>query len=346
MSKPHIQIESLLSTVLIGLLIFSSVPLTANAASKRPSIKLTAPSSKSVFAKEGSGIIPIAWETKNVPEDTLVVLELQHKKLTNGGVGGGTWQQEILAGDSTGTYNWDIQTEGTADPGTYKIRAVLQACVPGDCSKNPSFPGTKKTKVYAKSKWINLTVAKSAKDESEEAARTIGTRPSGEVFVTLAMEGAAGDFFNLSAESEPTFLYYPSGDVESCTITGYYQGGKRPVTHGWKNSIRPGVYGRATFSAVEPYPYKALQSVEVVCGNAAYRASDTIRFSVSASEEAEYKILIGTSGRSTYKKGAGSKIDAEAYCAQAYNDPEIHKFTRVQCYWDGQRFEDVRSFKG
>lgn len=324
-----------------------SFPMSA-AASTRTSIKMTAPSAKGSFAKEGAGVIPMAWQATNVPEDTLVILELEARKLAKGSnIGGGTWQQEIAAGDSTGSYSWDIESPGLADPGTYKVRALLQQCVSGDCTKNPFFPGMKKTKTYAKSKWTNLTITKSARNESNEAASTIGTRPNGPVSVSLAMEGGSGDPITLAATDEPTFLYYPSGDVESCTVTAYYQGGKRTVTHGWKNGVGSGQYGRATFSAVDLYPFKSLQSVEVVCGNAIYRASDTIRFLINASSvEADFKILIGKNGKSTYRKGEGTKEDAGAYCRQAYNDSEIHKFTRVQCYWDGVRFEDVSSFKG
>jgi hypothetical protein len=322
---------------------------TALAAKKKPSIVLTAPKAKSTFAKEGAGIIPIAWSATNVPEDTLVILELESKKLAKGSVtGGGTWQDEIAAGDSTGSYNWDIEGEGRPDAGTYRVRALLQECVKGDCSQNPFFPGMKKTKTYAKSKWVNVTIAKSASRESDEAADTISSRPTGSVGVVVMMEGRSGDSFVLQADSAPTFNYYPSGDVESCTITAYYEGGDREQTHGWKNGVKPGQYGRFTFSAVGEYPLKKLESVEVVCGNSKYRASDTLRFTVEGSDEAEapFKIITGKSGTRTYKKGEGTKSEAESYCKQAYNDSEIHRYTRVQCYFDGERFEDVRAFKG
>lgn len=340
---------SLLSVLLIGLFLSATFPLSVDAASTRPSIKLTAPSNKSSFGKEGAGAIPLAWAAQNVPEDTLIILELKHKKLAKGGggVGGGTWQDEIIAGDSTGSYNWDIEGEGNAGPGTYKVRALLQQCVSGDCNANPFFPGTKKTKTYAKSKWVNLTITKGAANESEEASKIIGARPNGTVAVYLAMNGSTADFFELSSDSELTVTYHPSGDVQSCTGTAYYEGGKQDVTHGWKNGVAAGQYGQFSFKAVAPYPLKSLKSVEVVCGNAMYRASDTIRFSVDSSAvESDFKILVGKTGKTVHKKGVDTKAVAEAYCQQAFNDSAIHKNTRVQCYWDGEKFEDISQFKG
>lgn len=225
----------------------------------------------------------------------------------------------------------------------------MRECALAGCSQGPTISELKKLKVYAKSKWTNIKITKSARRESDEASRTVGTRPSGSVGVTLSMEGgAAGDFFTLSANSYPDFNYYPNGDVESCTITAYYEGGKQTQTHGWKNAIKPGDYGRFTFGAVGPYPLGSLQSVEVVCGNATYRATDTIRFEANASSasEADFKILTGKTGGRTYKKGIGTREKAESYCKLAYNDEDIHNYTRVQCYWNGKKFEDVKEFKG
>ena len=331
----------LTSALLIALIAFSSFGVTAVSAKEKVSIKLTAPSSKSSFAKEGSGIIPIAWKATNVPEDALIILELDAKKLAKGSVlGGGTWQGEVAAGDSEGSYNWDIEGEGRPDAGTYRVRALVQACADDACT-------SKGKKTYAKSKWVNITVTKSARNESDEATDTVGTRPMGQVGVSLTTNGSSADAVTIDASSAPSFNYYPSGDVESCTMTAYYQGGKRSLTHGWKNGVKSGDYGRFSFAAVGEYPLKSIQSVEVVCGNAKYRATDTVRFTVNGSvDTAAYKILIGKTGKSTFKKGTGTMETAQSYCKQAYNDPEIHKNTRVQCYFDGDRFEDVKAFKG
>jgi len=335
------------SALLLFVLIASSAPLVTEAASK-PAIKLTAPSAKSSFAKNGSGIIPIAWEAKNVPDKTLVIVELASKKLKKGGTnGGGSWQSVVAAGNSTGSYNWDIEGVGRPDAGTYKVRALLQECVSGDCTKNPFFPGVKKTKTYAKSKWVNISITTSGRNESDEATEVVESRTNGPIMVSLTPVGGIGDSLTLSASQNGTFNYYPSGDVVSCTVTGNYEGGKRKVEHGWKNAIQPGQYGTATFSAVAAHPLKTLQSVEVVCKNAASKATDTVSVTVTGSSaEADYKILTGKTGKTTFKKGEGTKADAEAYCKQAYNDPKIHKNTRVQCYFDGERFEDIKAFKG
>lgn len=335
------------SALLIGLVIIaaSGAPAVAEAAnSTKPTIKITSPSAKATFAKEGSGFISVAWTASNVPEDTLVILELKQKKLDKGGIGGGSWQDEIVAGNSTGTYNWDIEGDGLEDAGTYKVRAKLQQCVKGDCTQNPNFPGVKKTRVYATSKWVNIKIVDDADDE-DELVTPVGN--DGPVGVSVDMVGGNGsDEYHLSTDSSPMFNYYPTGDVTSCTITAYYQGGEQKQTSGWKNGVRAGDYGRASFSPVAPYPLQSLKSVEVVCGNATHRANDSIRFTVGDSAEADFKILTGKSGASTYKKGSATRVEAESLCSKAYNDPKIHKYTRVQCYWDGEKFEDVREFKG
>ncbi len=339
------------SALLIGLIVIaaSGTPTIAEAAkSSKPTIKITAPSAKATFAKEGSGFVPVAWSATNVPEDTLVVVELKQKKLAKGGgVGGGSWQDEIVAGNSSGTHKWDIEGEGRAQAGTYRVRAYLQQCVKGDCSQNPSFPGAKKTKVYATSKWVNIKIVDDADDADDEDELVTPDENDGPVGVSVTMVGGNGsDEYHLDTDSSPMFNYYPSGDVTSCTITAYYQGGEEKQTSGWKNGVRAGDYGRFSFSAVGPYPLNSLKSVEVVCGNAVHRANDSIRFTVGDSAEADFKILTGKSGSTTYKKGTATQGEAESLCSKAYNDPKIHKYTRVQCYWDGGKFEDVREFKG
>ncbi len=324
------------------------LPQFAGAASKtRPSIKITAPASKDSFAKQGAGIIPIEWSAKNVPANTLVILELDLKKAAKDSIGGGgTWQHEQAMGDSTGSYNWDIEGGSAPGAGTYRVRALLQECLSGGCNLNPFFPGVKKTKTYAKSKWVNITITNSAKNESEQASRTVDSRPTGPVSVSLLANGSGAESLALPS-GDIEFLYFPGGDVQSCDVVAYYQGGKRTLTQTWKNGVESGSFGRFYYSAVDAYPYKSLQSVEVICGNAKYRATDTVQFSSnSGASQADYKILIGKSGSSTFKKGTSTEADAKAYCSQAYNDPDIHKYTRVQCYWDGKKFEDVDSFKG
>ena len=348
MNRAYSLARKAASALLIGLIVIaaSGAPTIAEAAkSSKPTIKITAPSAKATFAKEGSGFIPIAWTATNVPEDTLVILELKHKKLAKGGgVGGGSWQDEIVAGNSSGTHKWDIEGEGRAQAGTYKVRAYLQQCVKGDCSQNPNFPGMKKTKIHATSKWVNIKIVDDADEEDELVTLDESDGPVG---VSVAMVGGTGsDEYHLNTDSSPMFNYFPSGDVTSCTITGYYQGGEQKHSHGWKNGVRAGDYGRFSFSAVAPYPLQSLKSVEVVCGNATHRANDSIRFTVGDSSEADFKILTGKSGSSTYKKGAATRAEVESLCSKAYNDPKIHKYTRVQCYWNGEKFEDVREFKG
>ncbi|MBU1755212.1 hypothetical protein KKH81_02945 [Patescibacteria group bacterium] len=152
------------------------------------------------------------------------------------------------------------------------------------------------------------------------------------------------DSVTLDAAATPSFVYYPTGDASSCTVTAQYTNGKQSVTHGWKNAIEPGDSGAATFGATSPKGI--LTSVSVTCKNRTYSATDRIAVSVPTSGSAEYKILIGNSGQRTYKKGTGSEAEAKVLCSQAYNDPKIHKFTRVQCYWDGAKFMDVDAFKG
>lgn len=348
MNRVYSLVRKAASALLIGLIVIaaSGTPAIAEAAkSSKPTIKITSPSAKATFAKDGSGFVPVAWTATNVPEDTLVVVELKVKKLAGGtGVGGGAWQGEIAAGDSSGSHKWDIEGAGRAQAGTYKVRVYLQQCAKGDCSQNPDFPGKKKTKIYATSKWVNIKIVDDADEEDELMTPDENDGPVG---VSVAMVGGSGsDEYHLDTDSSPMFNYYPSGDVTSCTITAYYQGGEQKQASGWKNGVRAGDYGRFSFSAVGPYPLQSLKSVEVVCGNASQRANDSIRFTVGDSAEADFKILTGKSGASTYKKGSATRGEAESLCSKAYNDPKIHKYTRVQCYWDGEKFEDVREFKG
>jgi hypothetical protein len=336
------------SALLMGLIIVSgaSVPVAEAASSKtKPSITLTSPDNKDVFAKEGSGAIPVAWTATNVRENTSLLIELKHKKLKRGsGVGGGLWQGAITSGDSVGSYAWDIEGEGLPAAGTYKIRAYLQQCEGAECVKHLTGRTVKKPKLYASSKWVNIVIA----DESRrDDGSTAPASASGPVGVSVVMIGADGsEPYQLDSDSTPVFQYYPTGDVTSCTITGHYQGGKEKQTQAWKNGVRQGSHGQFAFGAVSPYPLQALRSIEVVCGNGVYEASDSIEFTAGDSTEADFKILTGATGRKVYKKGTASEETARSYCSKAYNDPKIHKYTRVQCYWDGEKFEDVREFKG
>jgi hypothetical protein len=332
-----------LVALLMGALTMPLAPFSVEAASKtKPSITLTSPKSKSTFSKTVDGSIPISWSAENVPENTLVIVELSHKKLAKGGsLGGGMWQDEIAAGTSVGTYNWDIETVGTSDPGTYRVRAFLLQCPSKGCDVNPFFPGEKKTKTYAKSKWVNITITKTGATATSDSTQT---ESDGTVGVSLSVNGSYADSVTLDPSTTPTFIYTPSGDVESCTVTASFTDGAQSLKHGWKNGVTPGQYGQATFSVANKDGI--LRSVQVRCKNGTYEATDTIQITVTNTGTTAYKILIGKTGKQTFKKGVGSEAEARAYCSEAYNDPDIHEYTRVQCYWNDTKFMDVKEFKG
>lgn len=338
----HRVFAVLLTFALMGTIGTLFIP-TAQAASKnKPSITLTSPKAKSTFSKTMDGTIPVTWSAKNVPENTLVIVELDHKKLAKGSaIGGGTWQDEIVVGNSIGTHNIDIETLGTADAGTYRVRALLQQCSSKGCEVNPFFPGEKKTKTYAKSKWTNITITKTGRSTNTSSS---DSDTDGTVGVVLAVNGSYSDSVTLDASASPSFTYVPSGDVDSCTLIATYTDGSESVKHGWKDEIKAGDYGKAVFNAAGKNGL--LRSVQVRCKNSTYEATDTIQVATSNTGVAAYKILIGKTGKEIFKKGTGTEAQARAYCSQAYNDPDIHEYTRVQCYWNNDRFIDQKEFKG
>ncbi len=104
--------------------------------------------------------VTIGWQAFNVPANSVIEVELHTIKLTGGGgVGGGTWMEKIVAGDSAGWYDWRIAGVGRAGAGTYQARVIVYACEEAWCGGTPDPNKTsKKLKQYARSAWRPLTI--------------------------------------------------------------------------------------------------------------------------------------------------------------------------------------------
>lgn len=162
------KLQSQGETVNLGKVIRGNAPehwyrMKDDAKDGKPKIIITAPKQRASFDKSVSDAIEVTWEAKNIPDNTRVIVELYTVRLEDSGTGGGEWMGEIPEGDSSGSYSWSIQGEGTADAGKYRVRVRVQECHSDGCDLNPDFPGQREhVKVYAKSAWRNITVTDSA----------------------------------------------------------------------------------------------------------------------------------------------------------------------------------------
>lgn len=130
----------------------------------KPKIVITAPKQRASFDKSVDDAIEVTWDAKNIPDDTEIIVEFDTIRLTGGsGTGGGKWSGEIPEGDSTGSYSWSIEGEGTVNPGKYRVRVLARECHSDGCDVNPEFPGQEeRVKIYSKSPWRLVTVTDSA----------------------------------------------------------------------------------------------------------------------------------------------------------------------------------------
>ncbi len=132
--------------------------------SGKPKITLTAPTSrKNQFSKSKvSDPIVISWTALNVPASTNVTIDLNTVK-SAGPIGGGSAQFALPAGDSKGTYKWDIYGEGRASAGTYRVQLGLEECSKKGCSYNAHFPGQEEdVELYAQSRSASVKITGSS----------------------------------------------------------------------------------------------------------------------------------------------------------------------------------------
>lgn len=292
-----------------------------------PTITLTYPKRGVTFDKSTAGDdIVIKWEAEDVPANTNVIYEIEAVESYAGAFVTGSAGQ-IKARTGSQTYKIAIDVPGTLDPGEYKVRLSLEECHSLGCSVSYSVGSLKESlDTYDRSSYGYFTIV-----ESDDAS------------VVLKIPGA-GDtkVWGTDADDLVTVNYYPAGNIDECTITARYDGGKMVETHPWPNTILSGQSGRSSFYVASPEG--VLEEIRVDCADESGRevASDSIDIYVDQDETAAYEIIAG--GDVVYEGSDASEAKARAKCSAAYNDE--YRGERVQCSWDGETFFDETNMKG
>lgn len=291
-----------------------------------PEVTLVYPKKNVTFDKsQRNDDIVLKWRARDVPANTNLNYEIESVQTFAGSFRTGS-AGRVPAGPSAEEFRIAIDTEGTLDPGEYRVRLSLEECHSLGCNYHyPSGPNYEKLKVYDRSNYGYFTVI-----DSEEAS------------VSLRIPGR-GDIeeYVVDPEDKITLHYYPVGDIDECVIAGEYSDGVQEQEHSWPNTILSGQYGRSTFSAASPDGVLAFVTVE--CRNEAGQkvASDSLRVEVVGEDEAaQYEIVVDGD---VEESGEASEATARAKCSAAFNE---YRGVRVQCEWDGDEFFDETNWKG
>lgn len=175
--------------------------------------------------------------------------------------------------------------------------------------------------------------------------------------VTLSVNARDVDYYQINPGDKLDVAYYPKGEIEECTVTGYYESGSRSITHkwdGWVDPQRSNNYGRASFVAAGAYKddYSGrLEKIKVSCK--VDRGSDvTDRTSIEVVDSGERRSYeIEFNGDEMSSGSNASEADVWIACYDAidslqYGSPAPEQGDQVDCYWGNERILSVDAWKG
>ncbi len=292
-----------------------------------PEITLLSPKKSGTFDKSiRNDDVVIKWDIEDVPDNTNVIIDVEAVQLYAGSVlSGGSSQVQAFEGK--GERRIAIDSDGTWDPGEYKVRLSLEECHSRGCNVSYTFGPLKE----------NLEIY----DRSEYGYFTIVDGKAGSVRLKISGAGDV-DEFEIDPDESVTVNYYPVGDIDECEITGEYDDDDRVIDHSWPNTILSGQYGRAVFSATAPQGI--LEKIVVECTDERGKsvAEDSIIIEVEEGEEADYEIF--ADGDLVEDGDDVTEAKAMARCSDIYNNE--YRGQRIQCEWDGDEFFDQVNGKG
>lgn len=196
------------------------------------------------------------------------------------------------------------------------------------------------------SETIHLTATGESGETEHCSTRLTVIAPS----VSLYVNGVDRSTLNVTADADDQyeFRYYPRGDIDSCTVTGYFDKGSFDVTHDWNRRVsNSSEYGRVHFNSVDSRGF--LEEVEVVCDTNYRDVSDSIRVYVQDNHEVTDTLRIMLNDQQIVGGSGYTRARAWSRCSQEFNDYDKHNFKGTDvltCHWGDELLVEIDAWKG